>query len=326
VNLHNVATLNDPIEYPSMDKSSRIYVAGHTGLAGSAIYRKLIADGFANVFGRTHKELDLTHRDAVNDFFAAERPDFVFMAAARVGGIVANDTYPGDFIRENLLLQTHVIDAAYRNGVKKLLFLGSNCIYPKECPQPIKEEYLMTGHLEGTNSAYAVAKIAGIEMCCNAISLMPCNLYGQHDNFNLMTSHVMPGLIRKFHDAKVSGARRLTLWGTGTPRREFLFADDLADAALVLMRHYNDCPVINAGAGIDYPICEVAKIVSDVVGFAGDILFDSTKPDGTSKKLLDVTKLFSIGWRPSVELKDGIKKTYEWFLERLKSGHQEVRL
>ncbi|RTH96483.1 GDP-fucose synthetase [Thermus scotoductus] len=304
-----------------MDKGAKIYVAGHRGLVGSAILRRLQAEGYQNLVLRTRKELDLTDQRAVYRFFDEERPEYVFLAAAKVGGILANATYPADFIRENLLIQTNVIDAAYRYGVKKLLFLGSSCIYPKYAPQPMKEEYLLTGPLEPTNEAYAVAKIAGIKMVqayrrqygFRGISLMPTNLYGPGDNFDLETSHVIPALIRKFHEAKVVGKGSVMVWGTGTPRREFLHVDDLADAALFLMRYYEGEDIINVGVGEDISIRELAELVAKVVGFQGEIVYDTSKPDGTPRKLLDVSRLFSMGWRPRIPLKEGIEQTYAWF-------------
>ncbi|BDG26765.1 GDP-L-fucose synthase [Thermus thermophilus] len=306
-----------------MDKGSKIYVAGHRGLVGSAILRKLRAEGYTNLVTRTRQELDLRDQAAVNRFFEEERPEYVFLAAAKVGGILANSTYPADFIRDNLLIQTHVIDAAYRYGVKKLLFLGSSCIYPKHAPQPLKEGYLLTGPLEPTNEPYAVAKIAGIKMCqayrrqygFNAISLMPTNLYGPGDNFDLQTSHVLPALIRKFHEAKEGGRKEVVVWGTGTPRREFLHVDDLADAALFLMKHYESEEIINVGVGEDISIRELAELIARIVGFEGEIVYDTTKPDGTPRKLLDTSRLFALGWRPKIPLEEGIRQTYRWFLE-----------
>ncbi|GGN04519.1 GDP-L-fucose synthase [Thermus composti] len=306
-----------------MDKGSKIYVAGHRGLVGSAILRKLRAEGYTNLVTRTRQELDLRDQAAVNRFFEEERPEYVFLAAAKVGGILANSTYPADFIRDNLLIQTHVIDAAYRYGVKKLLFLGSSCIYPKYAPQPLKEGYLLTGPLEPTNEPYAVAKIAGIKMCqayrrqygFNAISLMPTNLYGPGDNFDLTTSHVLPALIRKFHEAKEEGRKEVVVWGTGTPRREFLHVDDLADAALFLMEHYESEEIINVGVGEDISIRELAELIARIVGFEGEIVYDTTKPDGTPRKLLDTSRLFALGWRPKIPLEEGIRQTYRWFLE-----------
>lgn len=306
-----------------MEKDSKVFVAGHRGLVGSAILRRLQADGFCQLLARTRAELDLTDRAAVTRFFAAERPDYVFLAAAEVGGILANDRHQADMIRENLLIQTHVIDAAWRSGARKLLFLGSSCIYPKLAPQPIHEESLMTGALEPTNEAYAIAKIAGIGMCqayrrqydFNAISVMPTNLYGPNDNFDLASSHVLPALLRKFHEAKLSGAKTVTIWGSGTPRREFLHVYDLADACLFLMQRYDSGEIINIGAGKDMTIAELAALIAAVVGYAGELAFDSTKPDGTPRKLLDVSKMAGLGWTPRIPLRDGIAKTYQWFLE-----------
>jgi GDP-L-fucose synthase len=317
-----------------MDKQDRIYVSGHRGLAGSAICRALSDAGFDRLVTRTRQELDLTSQSGVDAFFADARPDYVFLAAARVGGIVANETFPAEFIRENLLLQTHVIDAAHRCQVKKLVFLGSNCIYPRECAQPVKEEYLMTGPLEATNSAYAVAKIAGVEMCrayrrqygFNTVSAMPCNLYGPHDNFNLTVSHAMPGLIRKFHEAKVSGASQVVLWGTGRPRREFMHADDMATAAVFLMQTECEDGLFNVGTGEDITIRDVADIVADVVHYDGDIVFDTSKPDGTLRKVLDVGQLLGLGWRPRIALREGIASTYAWFQQALADPCLAIRL
>jgi GDP-L-fucose synthase len=311
-----------------MQQMSKIYVAGHRGLAGSAIVRALRAQGFTNFVFRAHAELDLCDQRAVSEFFATEKPEYVFLAAAKVGGIHANDTYPAEFIRDNLLIQTNVIDAAYKNGCKKLLFLGSSCIYPKMCPQPIKEEYLLTGPLEPTNEWYAIAKIAGIKMCqayrkqygFDAISVMPTNLYGPGDNFHPENSHVLPAFIRRFHEAKENGAKSVTIWGSGTPRREFLYVDDLADAVVFLMQNYSDAEYVNVGCGEDVTILELAKLVADTVGYAGEILTDPGKPDGTPRKLLDVGKLAALGWTPSVCLKDGIAFTCRWFFEREQVG------
>lgn len=306
-----------------MNKTDRIFVAGHRGLAGSAIVRKLRAEGFTNLVLRSHDQLDLRRQEAVDRFFADEKPAYVFLAAARVGGIVANDTYRAEFIRDNLLIQTNVIDAAHRNGAQKLVFLGSSCIYPKLAPQPMKEEHLLTGPLEPTNSAYAIAKIAGIEMIdayrrqygFRAVSLMPTNLYGPNDNFDLERSHVLPALLRRFHEAKERGAREVVLWGTGAPRREFLHADDFADACVFVMNHYDDALFLNVGVGEDVTIRELAEIVRDVVGYTGDIGFDSARPDGTPRKLLDVSRLQALGWRARIPLREGIKATYRWYLE-----------
>ena len=308
-----------------MKQDSKIYLAGHRGLVGSALYRTLLAQGYTNVVTRTHAELDLTDQQAVHDFFMQERPAYVFLAAARVGGIFANSASPADFIRDNLLIQTHVIDAAYRHGVQKLLFLGSSCIYPKLAPQPLKEEYLLTSSLEPTNEWYAVAKIAGLKMCqayrrqygFNAISLMPTNLYGPGDNFDLNTSHVLAALMRKFHEGKVSDASPVVVWGTGAPRREFLHVDDLADASLFLMQHYEDEAIINVGVGEDIPIRDLAALIAEVVGYQGTIIFDTSKPDGTPRKLLDVTRLQQLGWRAQTGLREGIAQTYQWYTQHL---------
>ncbi|HXP89842.1 MAG TPA: GDP-L-fucose synthase [Fibrobacteria bacterium] len=305
-----------------MDKHSRIFVAGHNGLVGSAIVRHLLAEGFSNVIVRSRQETDLENQSAVLKLFLEEKPEYVFMAAAKVGGILANSTYPVDFIRSNLMVQNNIIDASFYGGVKKLLFLGSSCIYPKLCPQPIKEEYLLTGALEPTNEFYAIAKIAGIKMCqayhrqhgFNAISLMPTNLYGPGDNFDLNSSHVMPALIRKFHEAKASKAKEVVMWGTGTPKREFLHVDDLASASVHLMQTYNEPEIVNVGTGEDVTIRELADLVKDVVGFTGEIVQDLTKPDGTPRKLLDVGRLHGLGWKHRIELKDGVESTYAWYL------------
>ena len=306
-----------------MTLDSRIFVAGHRGLVGSAIVRRLLADGATGVLTRTRSELDLTDKAAVRAFFEAEKPDAVFLAAAKVGGILANDTFPADFIRENLEIQINVIDAAWRAGVKKLVFLGSSCIYPKFAPQPITEDALLTGPLEPTNEWYAIAKIAGIKTCqayrkqhgFNAISLMPTNLYGPGDNFDLTSSHVLPALIRKFHEAKRRGDSEVVVWGTGTPRREFLHVDDLADACLHLFRTYDDPGVVNVGVGEDVSIAELASLVRDIVGFQGALTYDTSKPDGTPRKLLDVSRLNSLGWKAKIGLRDGVASTYQWFLD-----------
>jgi GDP-L-fucose synthase len=303
--------------------ASRIYVAGHRGLVGSAVVRALQKKGYANLLLRTHHELDLTDQRAVREFFRAERPEVVIMAAARVGGIHANNSRPALFIRDNLLIQDNVIDAAHRSGVGKFVFLGSSCIYPKLSPQPIKEEYLLTGPLEPTNEWYAIAKIAGVKMCqayrrefgFNAISLMPTNLYGPGDNFDLQNSHVLPAFIRRFHEAKVRGDDSVTVWGTGTPRREFLHVDDLADAILYLLQSYDAEPIVNVGWGEDVTIRELAEVVMSAIGYNGRLIFDSAKPDGTPRKLLDVSKLRSLGWQAQIALKDGIESTYAWFKE-----------
>jgi GDP-L-fucose synthase len=303
----------------------RIFVAGHRGLVGSAIVRRLARDGHQALLLRTRSELDLTDHASVERFFAAEKPEVVFLAAAKVGGILANDRQPADFIRENLLIQTHVIDAAHRHGAAKLVFLGSSCIYPKHAPQPMREEHLLTGPLEPTNSAYAIAKIAGIEMVrayrrqhgMHGICLQPTNLYGPGDNFDLQSSHVLPALIRKFHEAKLGSAAHVVLWGTGTPRREFLHVDDLADACVHLVERYDDAEIVNVGTGEDVSIRELADLVRDVVGYAGDIVQDTSKPDGTPRKLLDVGKLHALGWRARIGLREGIESTYRWYRDQL---------
>ncbi len=306
----------------AMDKSARIYVAGHRGLVGSAILRRLRSAGFADIVVRDRKELDLTDQAAVNRFFAEERPEYVFLAAARVGGIKANSAFPADFIRDNLLIQTNVIDAAYRFGAAKLLFLGSSCIYPRLAPQPIREEYLLSGPLEPTNEWYAVAKIAGIKTVqafrrqygFRGISLMPTNLYGPGDDFDPENAHVIPALIRRFHEAKMSGAREVAVWGSGAPRREFLYVDDLADACILLMRVYDGEEIVNVGSGEEVTIAELAEAVRRTVGFEGNIAFDRSKPDGTPRKLLDSSRVRSLGWRPATALAEGLRLTYEWFL------------
>jgi len=318
----------------SMRPESRIYVAGHRGLVGSAIIRRLASAGMSSVIGRTHAELDLTDGRAVRNFFQSEKPEYVFLAAAKVGGIMANDTYPADFIAENLAIQDNVIGESHRAGVKRLLFLGSSCIYPRDCPQPIKEDYLLTGPLEPTNRPYAIAKIAGIEMCSafnrqhgtRFLAVMPTNLYGPGDNYDLKTSHVLPALIRKMHEAKERGDREVVVWGTGNPRREFLYSDDMADACVMLMTAPDDQfdrsiagypPLINVGCGQDQTIRELAQLVARTVGFAGELKFDLSKPDGTPRKLLDVGRLFGLGWRPSVSIEAGIAAAYRDYLSRL---------
>ncbi len=310
-----------------MEKISKIYVAGHRGLVGSAIVRALTAQGFTNLLTRTSKELDLANQAAVTEFFATEKPEYVFLAAAKVGGIMANKLYPAEFIYQNLQIQNNLIENAYRNEVKKLLFLGSSCIYPKMAPQPIKEEYLLTGPLEPSNDAYALAKIAGIKMCqsyntqygTNYISVMPTNLYGENDNFDLETSHVLPALIRRFDEAKTNNHPDVTLWGSGTPMREFLYVDDLAEACLHLMRTYdNSNEIVNIGTGEDVTIKELAETISSIVGYSGTLEWDTTKPDGTPRKLLDVSKLHSLGFTHKISLEDGIRKTYNWY----KSAYQ----
>ncbi len=309
-----------------MEKNSKIFVAGHRGMVGSAIVRNLQAKGFSNLIFRTSKEVDLTNQQAVNDFFAKEKPDYVFLAAAKVGGIHANNTYPAQFIYQNLMIESNIIHASYVNGVKKLLFLGSSCIYPKMAPQPIKEDYLLTGLLEETNEAYAIAKIVGIELCkfyrreygCNFISTMPTNLYGLNDNFDLQNSHVLPALIRKFHEAKINNEPNVVMWGTGTPKREFLYVDDLADACVFLMQNYDGEEHVNVGTGEDLEIRELAAIIKEIVGYQGEIVNDASKPDGTPRKLLDVSKLHNLGWKHKTELKEGIATVYEWFKEKYK--------
>ncbi len=306
-----------------MPKNARIYVPGHRGLVGAAIVRRLEAGGWHNLLLRTREEVDLIDRHAVTALFEDEKPDYVFDAAAKVGGIHANNEYPADFIRDNILIQMNVIDAAWRAGVKKFAFLGSSCIYPKLAPQPLKEEYLLTGPLEPTNEWYAVAKISGIKVCqayrkqygFNAINLMPTNLYGPGDNFNLQTSHVLPALLRKFHEAKETGSPQVIVWGSGAPKREFLYVDDLADACVHLMQHYNDGAIINVGTGEDVSIAELANLMKDVVQYKGDIVFDRSKPDGTPRKLLDVRRLSATGWRYRTDLRTGIEETYRWFRE-----------
>ena len=306
-----------------MLKNGRIFVAGHRGLVGSAIVRRLKRDGYSNLICRRRSELDLTDQSAVFNFFSSLQPNYVFLAAARVGGILANSTRPADFIRDNLLIQTNIIDAAQRCGVEKLVFLGSSCIYPKHCPQPIKEEYLLDGPLEATNDAYAVAKVAGIKMVqayrkqygFDGISLMPTNLYGPGDNYDLDSSHVLPALIRKFHDAKVSGAKNVVIWGTGKPMREFLHVDDLADAAVFLMNHYSSAEIVNVGTGQDISILGLAWLIRDVVGCSCEIINDASKPDGTPRKLLDVTRLSVLGWKARIGLTEGIRQTYQAYLE-----------
>jgi len=307
-----------------MNKQSKIYVAGHTGLVGSSIMRCLERNGYENILVKDLHELDLRNQQAVADFFATEKPVYVFLAAAKVGGILANNTYPAEFIYDNLLIEANIIHSAYKNGVTKLLFLGSSCIYPKMATQPIKEEYLLNGYLEPTNEAYAIAKIAGIELCkfyrqqyaCNFISAMPTNLYGINDNFDLNSSHVLPALIRKFHEAKINNQPEVVLWGTGNPMREFLYVDDLADALLYLMLNYNEESHINVGTGEDIRIGDLALLVKEIVGFDGNITNDLSKPDGTPRKLLDVSKLHSIGFKHKTELREGISKVYDWYLKR----------
>jgi GDP-L-fucose synthase len=322
-----VFRINEEIDM--MDKSAKIYVAGHKGLVGSAIVRKLQAEGYSNIITRTHTELDLTRQADVEAFFATEKPDYVFVAAAKVGGIHANATYPADFLLVNLQIECNIISAAYQNRVKKLQFLGSSCIYPRECPQPIKEEYLLTGPLEQTNEGYALAKISGMRMCSyfnrqygtNYISVMPCNLYGINDNFGLENSHVLPALMRKFHEAKINGVSSVVVWGSGKPLREFLYVDDLADACLYLMNHVDGTnsadDFFNVGYGEDISIAELANIIKEVVGYQGEIVFDPTKPDGTPRKLTDISRIKAIGWSPKHTVREGIALTYQWFLKNI---------
>jgi GDP-L-fucose synthase len=311
-----------------MNRDASIFVAGERGLVGSALVRALESRGFTHLLSMPRAALDLREQLAVDRFFAERRPEYVFMAAAKVGGIAANDRYPADFIRDNLLIQNNLIDAAHRHGVRKFCFLGSSCIYPRLAPQPLREDSLLTGPLEPTNEWYAVAKIAGIKMCqayarqyeFRAISAMPTNLYGPGDNFDLQSSHVLPALIRKFHEAKAAGSAAVTVWGSGSPRREFLHVDDLADALCLLMESYESPEIINVGCGADVTIAELATLVRDVVGFNGEIVFDRSKPDGTPRKLLDVTKMTELGWKPRIGLRDGIHSTYQWFLEHARTS------
>jgi len=306
-----------------MGENETIFVAGHKGLVGSAIVRALASAGHREVVTRTREELDLTDQGSVNRFFEGTRPDYVFLAAARVGGILANTSYPADFIRDNLLIQTHVIDAAQRHGAKKLLFLGSSSVYPRDCPQPMREDYLLTAPLEPTHEPYAIAKIAGIKMIASyrrqfgfaGISLLPTNLYGPGDRFDPQDGHLVPALIRKLHEARVSGSSSVTLWGTGTPRRELLHVDDLADAAVFLMKAYDDDSAVNVGCGHDLSIAELADLIREIVGFTGELRFDASKPDGTPRKLLDVTRLTALGWSPKISLEDGLRATYAWYCE-----------
>ncbi|MFN5630218.1 MAG: GDP-L-fucose synthase family protein [Bacteroidota bacterium] len=302
-----------------MKTQDKIFVAGHRGMVGSAIVRKLNQKGFSNIITRSSKELDLTNQQLVNEFFESEKPQFVFLAAAKVGGIHANNTYRADFLYQNLMMESNVIHAAYKNNVEKLFFLGSSCIYPKEAPQPLKEDYLLTGPLEQTNEPYAIAKIAGIKLCesyrrqynCNFISAMPTNLYGPNDNYDLNNSHVLPALIRKFHTAKVESKDEVVVWGTGTPLREFLHVDDLAEACFYLMQNYNEEQLVNVGSGVDISIKDLALLVKKIVGFTGNLIFDETKPDGTYRKLMDVSKLEKLGWKYTIELEKGIEMVYQ---------------
>lgn len=308
-----------------MELNSKIYIAGHRGMVGSAIHRNLIANGFSNVITRSSKELDLRNQQQVNEFFAEQKPAYVFLAAAKVGGIQANNTYRGEFIYDNLMIESNVINAAAKNDVTKLMFLGSSCIYPKLAPQPLKEEYLLTGPLEYTNEPYAIAKIAGIKLCesyrkqygCNFISVMPTNLYGIGDNYDLNNSHVLPAILRKMHEAKTTNAQEMVVWGTGQPKREFLYADDLAEACTFLMENYNEEQLVNIGTGEDMSIKDLAYLIKDIVGFKGEIVFDSSKPDGTPRKLMDVTKLHGLGWKHKTGLKEGIELAYKDFLNKI---------
>ncbi len=305
-----------------MNKNSKIYVAGHRGMVGSAILRKLQKEGYDNLIYKTSEELDLRNQVAVADFFEKEKPEYVFLAAAKVGGIIANNTYRADFLYENLQIQNNIIHNAYLSKTKKLMFLGSSCIYPKLAPQPLKESYLLTGILEQTNEPYAIAKIAGIKMCeayraqygCNFISVMPTNLYGYHDNYHLQNSHVLPALVRKFHEAATNNDTEVTIWGSGKPMREFLFSDDLADACLFLMENYNEPELINVGTGVDLTIKDLALLIKEITGFKGDLKFDESKPDGTPRKLMDVSKLHALGWKHKIELQEGIALAYEDFV------------
>ncbi|GAB4259773.1 MAG: GDP-L-fucose synthase [Methylomicrobium sp.] len=315
--------MSTPVKIVALNKQSKIFVAGHRGLVGSAIVRNLEAKGFVNLLTRTRQELDLMQTEAVMRFFDQEKPDVVIDAAAKVGGIHANNTYPAEFIHENLTIQNNLIHGAYAAGVGKFVFLGSSCIYPKWAAQPLKEDYLLTGPLEPTNEWYAIAKIAGIKQCqayrrqygFDAISLMPTNLYGPGDNFDLQNSHVLPALMRKFHEAKLNGDSAVTIWGSGTPRREFLYVDDMADACVYLMENYSGEQIVNVGTGVDLTIRELAEIVQKTVGFEGELRFDTTKPDGTPRKLMDVGFLSGQGWRAKTDIETGVRKTYEWFLQ-----------
>lgn len=304
-----------------MNKQDKIYIAGHKGLVGSAIHRYLNKNEYQNIITKTSSELDLRNQNAVTQFFQTEKPDYVFLAAAKVGGIHANNTYRADFLYDNIMIATNIIHASHQHKVKKLLFLGSSCIYPKLAPQPLKEEYLLTGPLEQTNEPYAIAKITGIKLCetykeqygCNFISVMPTNLYGIGDNYDLENSHVLPALIRKFHEAKIKDAKTVSIWGTGKPKREFLYADDLADACVFLMKNYNDKSLINIGVGEDISIIDLAKLIKDIVGFKGELIFDDTKPDGTLRKLMDVSKIHALGWKHKTSLQEGIQLAYNNF-------------
>lgn len=306
-----------------MNKNDKIFVAGHRGLVGSQILECLKEQGYTNLITRTHQELDLQNQQAVKDFFSKEKPEYVFLAAAHVGGIHANNTYPADFIMKNLQIECNVIDSSYKNKVKKLLFLGSSCIYPKFCEQPMKEEYLLTSELEKTNEAYAIAKIAGLKMCeyynkqygTNFVSVMPTNLYGPNDNFDLENSHVLPALLRKVHEAKINNSPTIEVWGSGKPLREFLYVKDMAEACIYIMENYNETPFLNIGTGVEISIRDLAETIKEVVSYDGTLVFNAEKPDGTPRKLLDVSKLHNLGWHHKVDLKEGIKKTYNWYLE-----------
>ena len=306
-----------------VNKNSKIYIAGHRGMVGSALLRRLQAEGYTKFLLRSSSELDLRSQLEVQEFFRREKPDYVFLAAAKVGGIVANDTYRAEFLYDNLMIEANIIDAAYCNGVQKLMFLGSSCIYPKLAPQPLREDYLLTGELEPTNEPYAIAKIAGIKLCeayndqygTDFVSVMPTNLYGPNDNFSLEDSHVLPALMRKFHEAKRSGAGQVEVWGSGTPRREFLHVDDMADACLFVMRQTGFTQMLNIGTGSDVSIAELAGLMAKVVGFDGELLFDRSRPDGTPRKLQDVTRLAQLGWRSGISLEQGVAQTYQWFVE-----------
>ncbi len=317
-----------------VNPENRIYVAGHRGLAGSAILRALQKKGFKNLITRTREEVDLTDAKTTRRFFEQERPQYVFLAAAKVGGIHANNTFPAEFLQENLLIQTHVLHESWRVGVKKLLFLGSSCIYPKYAPQPIPESALLTGKLEYTNEAYAMAKIVGIHACkayrkqyrANFISVMPTNLYGPKDNFHHENSHVLPALLRRFHEAKIEGRPEVIVWGSGTPRREFLHSDDLADACLFLMEKYSSEEIINVGWGIDQTICELVVLIAEVVGFQGKLIWDVSRPDGTPQKLLDCSKMKKLGWKPQIPLNEGLQQVYEWFIQNEKTTNNHMKL
>jgi len=315
--------VNSPVNSITLEKHEKIYVAGHNGMVGSAILRKLQAEGFSNFVLRSSKELDLRHQEAVKAFFDQEKPDYVFLAAAKVGGIQANNIYRADFLYENLMIQNNVIHNAYLNQVKKLMFLGSSCIYPKLAPQPLKEESLLSGFLEPTNEPYAIAKIAGIKMCeayrsqygCNFISVMPTNLYGTNDNYDLQNSHVLPALLRKFHEAKINHQPFVEIWGSGSPRREFMHADDVADACFFLMQHYDEASFLNVGTGEDVTIKELALLIREIVGYDGELKWNTDKPDGTPRKLMDVSKLHQLGWKHRIDLREGIERTYREFVE-----------